>query len=92
MARKLVLCDCLGSQKLDAEAISSGCGMTCSKVYTSLCTDQIEAAAKEMGEGPVMIACQQERARFEALAEELQIDTPGFVDIRDRAGWGEGDA
>lgn len=92
MTRKLVLCDCLGSQSLDADAISAGCGMTCSKVYTSLCTDQIEAAAKEMADGPLLIACQQERAGFEALAEELDIETPGFVDIRDRAGWGEGDA
>jgi len=92
MTRKLVLCDCLGSQKLDAAAISDACGMTCSKVYTSLCTDQIDAAAKEMADGDVIIACQQERPQFEALAEERETATPGFVDIRDRAGWGEGDS
>ena len=38
----------------------------------------------------MIIACQQERQRFEELAEELEVDVPAFVDLRDRAGWGEG--
>ncbi|WP_299725951.1 4Fe-4S binding protein [uncultured Tateyamaria sp.] len=92
MAKKLVLCDCLGSQNIDAEKISDGCGLACSKVYTSLCMDQVEEAAKEITHGNVIIACQQERARFQDLAAELDVETPGFVDLRDRAGWGEGDA
>lgn len=29
---------------------------------------------------------------FEDLAEEIGADAPGFVDLRDRAGWGEGDS
>lgn len=91
MAQKLVLCDCMNSQKIDAKAIADGSGLTCSKVFTSLCTDQIEQAAKEIGEGNVIIACQQERPRFEELAAEMGLDAPGFVDVRDRAGWGEGD-
>ena len=92
MAKKLVLCDCLGSQSIDASALSDGCGLTCSKVYTSLCMDQADQAAREIAQGDVIIACQQERARFEELAAELDQDVPGFVDLRDRAGWGEGDA
>lgn len=92
MSKKLVLCDCLGSQNLAADQIAKSCGMTCSKVYTNLCQDQIQLAAKELSEGGVIIACQQERATFEELAEEMGIATPGFVDLRDRAGWGEGDA
>ena len=92
MTKKLVLCDCLGSQDLDADAISAGCGLTCSKIYTSLCQDQIALAAQEIGSGEVIIACQQERATFEELAEELDAPTPGFVDLRDRAGWGTGNA
>jgi ferredoxin len=90
MAKKLILCDCLGSQTVDADAISAGCGLSCSKVYTSLCTTQIDLAAKELEQGEVIIACQQERQTFEELAEELERDVPGFVDLRDRAGWGEG--
>lgn len=92
MAKKLILCDCLGSQKLDADVISEGCGLSCSKVYSSLCTSQIELAAKELSEGDAIIACQQERQTFEELADELNLDAPGFVDLRDRAGWGEGNA
>ncbi len=94
MTKKLILCDCLGSQAIDPKAVSDGCGLTCSKVYTSLCVDQIEQTAKEIVQagGEVIIACQQERPRFEELAEELELPTPGFVDLRDRAGWGEGDA
>lgn len=92
MSKKLVLCDCLGSQKLDADAIEKASGLTCSKVFTGLCMDQIGEAAKQMSGGDVIVACQQERVRFEELAEELDCDMPGFVDIRDRAGWGEGNA
>mgnify|MGYP001588278332 FL=1 len=90
MAKKLILCDCLGSQTLDADAISNGSGLACSKVFTSLCQDQLTDAAKEIAEGNAIIACQQERQCFTDLAEEIGADTPGFVDLRDRAGWGDG--
>ena len=91
--RKLLLCDCAGTQKIDKEGISQACGVPCSKVATSLCTDQIEIAAQAMEEGDVLIACQQERAVFEDLGEELGVADPAFVDLRDRAGWNkDGDA
>ncbi|MFK7877969.1 MAG: 4Fe-4S binding protein [Paracoccaceae bacterium] len=94
MTKKLILCDCLGSQNINAAALSEGCKMACSKVYTSLCMDQVDLAAKEMAQadGDVLIACQQERQRFEDLSEDLDLPMPGFVDLRDRAGWGEGDS
>lgn len=92
MASKLILCDCEGSQNVDADAISKGSGLGCSKVYSGLCTTQIELAAKELASGDTIVACQQERQIFEDLAEEIKIDAPGFVDLRDRAGWGEGDS
>ncbi len=91
MAKKLVLCDCLGSQNIDPEAISGATGLSCSKLYTSLCMDQISDAAGQLAAGDVIIACQQERARFLELAAEIDAPDPGFVDLRDRAGWGEGD-
>jgi ferredoxin len=92
MARKLILCDCASSQSVDADAIAQASGLTCSKVHTGLCTTQIEQAAKELLQGDAIVACQQERQTFEALAEEIGADAPGFVDLRDRAGWGEGHA
>ncbi|QGX97044.1 4Fe-4S dicluster domain-containing protein [Roseovarius faecimaris] len=91
MTKKLVLCDCLGSQSLNAQTLSQSTGMTCSRLYSGLCMHEIDSAAKELASGDVIVACQQERARFEELAEEIGADMPGFVDLRDRAGWGEGD-
>ena len=90
MTKKLVLCDCLGSQTIDADKIAAACGLECSKVYSNLCVNEVEDAAKEMASADTIFACQQERQTFEQLAEELEMEAPGFVDIRDRAGWGEG--
>ncbi|WP_146586794.1 4Fe-4S binding protein [Puniceibacterium confluentis] len=89
MGKTLLLCDCLGSQTVDADAISKATGMTCSKVHTGLCQHQSDRAAAALAAGDVIIACQQERPFFEALAEELATEVPGFVDLRDRAGWTE---
>jgi ferredoxin len=61
-------------------------------MYANLCGDQIDHAAQEIAQGGLIIACQQERQRFEELAEELEAEMPVFVDLRDRAGWGEGNA
>jgi len=92
MAKTLLLCDCLGSQKMDRDALSGATGLTCSKIYTSLCTTQLTNAAEAIAAGDVTIACQQERRRFEELAAEIEADPPGFVDLRDRAGWHSGTA
>lgn len=87
--RKLLLCDCAGTQKLDAQAIEDACGVTCSKVATALCTQQLDQVEAALSDGDVMIACQQERALFEELAGDLGVNTPAFVDVRDRAGWSD---
>ncbi|MCR9156744.1 MAG: 4Fe-4S binding protein [Rhodobacteraceae bacterium] len=89
MGTRLLLCDCLGSQTVDASAIGEVTSLDPSKVYTNLCGTQTESAAKAIEAGDVMIACMQESAFFEMLAEELGVDAPGFVDIRDRAGWSD---
>ncbi|MFY0691025.1 MAG: 4Fe-4S binding protein [Paracoccaceae bacterium] len=89
MTKKLILCDCLGSQSVDAEAISAATGLECSRVFTNLCEAQIEDAAKAIAGGDVILACQQERLRFEELAAEIEADTPAFLDLRDRAGWSD---
>lgn len=89
MAKSLILCDCMGTQTVDPEAIAGVCDVACSRVHTALCTTQIMSAAKLMEEGDTIIACQQERVRFEEFAEEIGVESPGFVDLRDRAGWSE---
>jgi ferredoxin len=89
MTNKLILCDCSGSQTIDGTLISDSCGIACSRVYTGLCTSQINEAANEIATAGAIVACLQERALFEELADELGVAAPGFVDIRDRAGWSE---
>ncbi len=87
MSPKLVLCDCGATQSFDRDALEAASGLACSKVHRSLCTGQIDKAGAAIAGGDVIIACQQERARFEDLAAELGVHAPGFVDLRDRAGW-----
>ncbi|WP_170788526.1 4Fe-4S binding protein [Ruegeria lacuscaerulensis] len=89
MSTKLLLCDCAGTQRVDAAKIASACDATCSKVHTALCTRELETAAKLMQDGDVIVACGQEQEVFRNLAEELGVEAPGFVDLRDRAGWSD---
>ncbi|MDA8875779.1 4Fe-4S binding protein, partial [Planktomarina temperata] len=87
MSKTLILCDCLSSQTVDAAALSKATGLACAGCHTSLCTSQIDIAAKAIKAGDVVIACLQEAQRFAEVAEELEVGAPQFIDIRDRAGW-----
>lgn len=89
MSKSLILCSCMGSQVIDVAQIEDAAGIKCSRLYTALCTDQISSAAKMLQDEAVVIACQQEQAVFTELAEDLGVDAPGFVDLRDRAGWSD---
>lgn len=91
MAKHLILCDCLGSQNIDASVLGPATGLRCSRVHSALCTTGIEAASKAILAGDTLIACAQEAPRFTELAEELGAETPVFIDIRDRAGWSDDD-
>lgn len=79
----------MGSQAPDAARIEAASGLRCSRVHTALCMAEIESAAKALRDGDAIIACQQERQRFSDLAAELGMEEPGFVDLRDRAGWSD---
>ncbi|MBO9421095.1 4Fe-4S binding protein [Labrenzia sp. R4_2] len=88
---KLLLCDCLKSQSINAEEIEKYTGLACSKVHTALCHTEAPAAESELQSGDVVIACAQERTFFEELAQDLEVNDPHFIDIRDRAGWTSSD-
>ena len=87
-APRLVLCDCLGSQAVDPASIEAGAGIACGRVHRALCVDGLGPAAGELAAGG-WIACGQETARLTEMCEALGLPEPGFVDIRDRAGWSE---
>lgn len=89
MPKTLILCDCSKSQTIDTTPLNGVENIKCSRVHSALCTTQIGDAAKHIEAGDAIIACLQERATFEELADELGVSPPEFVDIRDRAGWSE---
>ncbi len=86
---KLLLCDCAGTQTLDADGIARAAGLACSRVHTALCTREIDLAAEALATGETIVACAQEAQTFRALAEEIGAAEPLCVDIRDRAGWSD---
>ncbi|EEE36586.1 iron-sulfur cluster-binding protein [Rhodobacteraceae bacterium KLH11] len=70
--------------------MSSACDAACSKIHTALCTRELASVAELLkGEDQVVVACAQETQVFSDLAEDLGVEQPGFVDLRDRAGWSE---
>ncbi|AXI48765.1 (4Fe-4S)-binding protein [Sulfitobacter sp. SK012] len=87
MSKRLITCDCVGSQAIDAEAISNATGIEVAKPCTMLCTTEISVAAAALTQGDAIICCSQESRRFVALAEELGVDPAPTFDLRDRAGW-----
>ena len=87
----LVLCDCTGSQSIDREALERATGLNCSRVHTHLCGPEVGAAAEAIGAGNAIICCAQEADLFEDVAAELGVDPALCIDIRDRAGWTDGD-
>lgn len=87
MTAKLLLCSCANTQAPDPEAIGAATGLACSRLHGGLCGPEAEIAARAMASGETIVACGQERAFFEALAEETGAPAPLCVDIRDRAGW-----
>ena len=90
MPKRLILCDCAGSQTIDAEALGAATGMDCSRMHSALCTDEADSAARALaapdGDEPI-ICCQQEARVFAELAADQGVETPALLDLRDRAGW-----
>lgn len=89
MSKTLMLCNCDGSQTLDADAIGEATGLKCSMVHNELCISGLDTLAQAIPEGDLIIACAQETELFNDLAAELNAPLPQSVDIRDRAGWSD---
>ncbi|MBS1303725.1 4Fe-4S binding protein [Loktanella sp. SALINAS62] len=92
MTKTVLICDCLGSQRVDGTLLDAAAGVSCSACHTSLCDTQIDIAERAMAGGDLVIACQQEAPRFRELAADIGASEPMFVDLRDRAGWTADDA
>jgi ferredoxin len=86
MPKHLILCDCSGSQSLDAKALSEATGLTCSRLHSALCTTEAGSAARAIEAGEAIICCAQEQRTFEEIAADLGVDAPAFLDL---AGWSD---
>ena len=73
MVKSLVLCDCLGSQTIDAKRLGEAGDVKCSRVHTGLCMQQTGQAAELIAQGNTIIACGQETALFEEMAADLGV-------------------
>lgn len=91
MTKTLITCDCMGTQSIDAKALSEATGFEVTPPCKALCTSQIELAAKGLTQGNAVLCCAQEARTFEALAEELDLEPAPLLDLRDRAGWSADD-
>ena len=91
MTKTLITCDCMGTQSIDAKALSEATGFEVTPPCKALCTSQIELAAKGLTQGNAVLCCAQETRTFEALAEELDLEPAPLLDLRDRAGWSADD-
>ncbi|KUP90713.1 4Fe-4S binding protein [Tritonibacter horizontis] len=89
MSKRLILCDCSGSQPLDPKALSDATGFACSKVHSALCSTELDAAATALGTADAVFCCTQESRLFAELAAEIGVEAPAVLDLRDRAGWSQ---
>ena len=87
MTKTLIPCDCLGTQALDAKALSKATGLQVMPVCSALCTTDLPRAAEALTQGNAVLCCTQESRVFEALAADLDLPPPALLDLRDRAGW-----
>ena len=85
----IVVCSCEDSMPLDAKAIRKGCqgvGLTTASALCRAEIDRFRSIARE--ETPLTIACTQETALFDEVAEEVGRQTPiVYANIRESAGW-----
>ncbi|MGA1613988.1 MAG: (4Fe-4S)-binding protein, partial [Lutimaribacter sp.] len=87
MTKTLITCDCLGSNPIDAQALSQATGLQVRRPCSALCTTQIDQAVAAVSDPNAIFCCTQEARLFAQLAEELGADAPHVLDLRDRAGW-----
>ncbi len=87
--RRLLLCSCEKTMRVDARAIGEGVGCPAQGTADALCRRELDRFEEALAAGePLLVGCTQEAPLFEELAEEAGVDV-AFVNIRERAGWTE---
>ena len=89
----VIVCNCGGTMDIDGKKLAKACGMTTPcDVSTSLCRNETDRLAKAMTEArsngtELIVACTQESAMFDSIAQENECPKPATVNIREMAGW-----
>ncbi len=85
---RLFVCSCEKTMPIDEAALTKG-GVGCCTRADQLCGAQIDLLKNALGSAaPITIACMQEVALFNEVAEDLGATAPlTFVNIRETAGW-----
>jgi ferredoxin len=87
--KTVLLCSCEGSMPVDAQALATALGTDPATVHHQLCRADLTAFRQTLARGSVVVACGQEAPLFQELAQEVDVEPPLCVDIRDRAGWSD---
>ncbi len=90
--KKVLVCDCEHTMKLDAAGLAKSLDMDQPlQIQTQLCRAQIDTFREyAAGDTPFVVACTQEAPFFEEILEESPDAPPvAFTNIRERAGWSE---
>ena len=88
-AKRLKVCSCNGTVALDARALAAALKADEPLVvHEQLCRRDANAFQAALGDGEVLVACTQEAALFEELAQASESPaTVKFVNLRELAGW-----
>jgi ferredoxin len=88
--RLILTCTCEGTMPVDARALEkAGCGQV-EATANQLCRAQLDGLRAALTSGlPVTVACTQEQALFEEVAEETGQAELAFANIRETGGWSE---
>jgi hypothetical protein len=88
--RLILTCTCETTMPVDAKALEkAGCGQL-EATANQLCRAELDRFRAALGRGlPVTVACTQEQALFEEVAEEMGEAEVAFVNIRETGGWSD---
>lgn len=88
-SRLILTCSCEKTMPVDGKALEKAqCGRVAGTA-TQLCRTELDDFRAALGQGtPITVACTQEQALFEEIAEEAGFALPlAFANIRETGGW-----
>ena len=93
ITKRLLLCTCSDTMAVDGKVIGQALERGTLPVHRQLCRGDIGMFETALDDAePVLVACTQEEPLFREIADERQAGPKiGFVNIRERAGWYDGE-